>query len=118
MEPQKPTLKKGKKIDIELKPFDSLELIRRTEDGSSYKGAGGSYYFKPTGKQGLKEPIFFLYLNHKYMTGIFRTKKELIFNGDLRTESGGKTYLSFRFSDSKIEIYTKGQGTGFLNPLG
>jgi hypothetical protein len=100
------------KHKTDLIPFDTLELVNKAEGGTRWKGSKGTYFFKTTGFVEPFKPVRFIYLNHKYMTGLFGTKNPKVFNGDLKTENG-KIYLLFKIKGETINIYQK-QDNGLI----
>lgn len=92
-----------------LVPFDDLKLLNKTEEGSGWQGGKGYYYFKPVEKIGAKQPIRQVYLNRRYLTGLFDTKKKGIYFGDMKLPEG-KKYLQFQVvGDAEIRIFEKVQ---------
>jgi hypothetical protein len=90
-----------------LVPFDDLKLLSKTEEGSGWQGEKGYYYFKPVDKIGARQPIRQVYLNRKYLTGLFDTKKKGIYFGDMKLPDG-KKYLQFQVQGSDgIKIFEK-----------
>jgi hypothetical protein len=97
------------KAKKKLVPFDNLKLIAKTEQGSGWQGEKGYYYFKPMDKEGPTQPIRQVYLNRKYFTGLFKTKKKGVFFGDMKVEDG-KKYLQFQLlGGNGIKIFEKVQ---------
>lgn len=95
-----------KKHVNKLVPYDKLELMNKLPDGSRYRGDLGIYFFKHTKGTEPTKPVSWCYLNHKYLTGLFPTKNPLVFNGDIKAESG-KIYLVFKISDNIINIFQR-----------
>lgn len=92
-----------------LLPFDTLKLKKKNEEGSGWNGERGYYYIKPVPVVDDKKPIRYVYLNHKYFTGLFPTKNGKRFNGDCKFEDG-KKYLLFEVAGAEvIKIYEKVQ---------
>ena len=100
---------KGKRQPKKLVPFDDLKLLSKTEEGSGWQGEKGYYYFKPVDKIGARQPIRQVYLNRKYLTGLFDSKKKGVYFGDMKLPDG-KKYLQFQVQGSDtMKIFEKVQ---------
>jgi hypothetical protein len=94
-----------------LIPFDTLKLLKRDDQGSGWEGQKGYYYFKPVDKVGARQPIRQVYLNRKYLTGLFDTKKKGVYFGDMKLPDG-KKYLQFQVQgEGSIRIFERVQTT-------
>lgn len=90
-----------------LIPFDNLKLLKKDEQGSGWEGQKGYYYFKPVEKIGARQPVRQVYLNRKYLTGLFDTNKKGIYFGDMK-EPDGKVYLQFQvLGEGFIRVFKK-----------
>jgi hypothetical protein len=100
---------RAKRKSKKLVPFDDLKLLTKTDEGSGWQGEKGYYYFKPVDKIGARHPIRQVYLNRKYLTGLFDTKKKGVYFGDMMLPDG-KKYLQFQVQGSDaMKIFEKVQ---------
>lgn len=94
----------------ELEPFDKLQFVKKEQTYSEWAGEKGVYVFKAVeSKAGKRAPIRQVYLNREYMTGLFKTKSDNTFSGDLKDSfDNSKKYLLFKvLSAEQIEILQK-----------
>lgn len=80
----------------QLKDFDILNIEKKSESGSIWKGERGLYIIRHLEKQGEHLPVAKVILNNEYLTGLFRTKNSAIFSGDLRQDGGKRKFLLFK----------------------
>jgi site-specific DNA-adenine methylase len=65
------------------------------------------YVFENTGETEVRRPIRKVYLNRTYFTGLFRSRKQGEYLGDIK-EPEGKKYLLFRVKgESEMEILAR-----------
>ena len=105
---EKKLTKKKKPRDFEL--YDRLILTSRAENGDTvWTGQGGSRYVfcKLSGGEG--RPVVKVIRDGKFLTGLFKTKKQGIYSGDilLNTNKSGKkkSYLRLKvITKEKINL--------------
>ena len=96
-----------KRVKRKLILFDSITRKSKNEKVSVWSGELGIYLFSSAKKIGAHSPVSQVFLNRKYLTGVFRTKDSLIFSGDIK-EIDRKRYLLFKVTgQDKIEIFEK-----------
>lgn len=91
---------------VKLVPYDRLTLKNREEDTgiSHWTGERGYYVLQPTGVQQVNRPVMQVYLNRKYFSGLFTSRRSGEFSADLK-EVDRKRYLRFRKVDANtLEI--------------
>lgn len=92
--------------DLDL--FDTICRIRKDSDGSIWQGDRGLYIIrhieaKAGGKH--KIPLAKVILNHQFLTGLFASKRQDVFTGDVM-ESGRKRFMVFKVvSADKMDIH-------------
>ena len=95
-------MKKKKKKDI----FDSIVRIQDVSKGSKWRGGRGKYYIERLGGGGKR--VAKVLLNHKFLTGLFRTKKHNIFSGDVLLSDDRRRFLMFVLRDNeRMDIIEK-----------
>jgi len=81
--------------------FDTIVKKSKNEKLSVWTGSRGTYLFVKPVNLKMASQVF---LNRKYLTGLFRTDKKNVYSGDIR-EVAGKCYLKFEVvSDNEIRI--------------
>lgn len=91
----------------QLKMFDHIEREFKDSEISKWKGNKGLYVFKTTGENKVNRPITQVYLNRQYMTGLFKSKKNDEYTGDIK-EVDRKRYLIFKvIENGKIDIFER-----------
>ena len=90
---------KNKAADL----FDSLTRIESLSKGSKWQGKQGKYYIERL--NGNDKRIAKVLLNHKFLTGLFRTKRNDIYSGDFLIDNKQKVLLSFHVRGDKMNIY-------------
>ncbi len=100
--------KKKKKNELIL--FDSLQMKTKENGLSIWSGEKNKkYVFKRNHQAGKNKPITLVFIGQKYLTGLFRTKDNNIYSGDIK-EIDGKRYLMFKITgENEIKIYEKVQ---------
>lgn len=96
---------KGKRDKWKLADFDQLQQVRKSPEGSIWQGGKGIYVIRHIeGKAGARLPLAKVILNNQFLTGLFRTKNNAIYSGDMK-EGGKKRFLLFKIVDSgKMEV--------------
>lgn len=88
----------------QLADFDTLQREKKSEGGSVWKGKRGLYIIRHLDKHGEHLPIAKVILNNEFLTGLFRTKNNAIFSGDMELE-GKKRFLLFKMvASEKMEV--------------
>jgi hypothetical protein len=96
-----------KRQTVRLVPYDRLTLEQREEGLSMWKGEKGIYVIERTGEVKPGRPVSRVYLNRKYLSGLFPGKRLGEYSADLK-EVDGKKYLTFRpVGDALIEVYER-----------
>jgi hypothetical protein len=99
--------KKKKKAKRRKVLFDSLSKVEEREECTLWSGERGTYVFEAVKDYGQKKPLRRVYLNRKYLTGLFGTKDKTEFSGDLK-QAESRVYLVFKLVNSeRIEVYEK-----------
>jgi hypothetical protein len=103
---------RANKTKYQLSLFDSLQLETKEKTFSRWTGDKGVYVFKPiekTSGNNKRTPLRQVYLNREYLTGIFKTKIETEFSGDIKSEfDSERRYLVFRAEAGNIiKIFEK-----------
>jgi len=100
----------NKKKKSKLVLFDSLQRKTKENGLSTWTGEKNKkYIFKRNEKATGNLPLTFVFIGQKYLTGIFRTKENDVYSGDIK-EIDGKRYLVFKVTGEKkdkIEIFEK-----------
>ena len=92
------------KLKTVLVAYDRLSCKQRDEKASIWEGAKGTYVLESTGVVQAGKPVQRVYLNRKYLSGLFTGKKPGEYSGDVKDLSG-KHYLLFRLVDrDTIEV--------------
>jgi len=88
--------------------FDSLHREKKEDTFSVWAGKQGRYFFKHLEQDGSgKRPVAQVYLNRKYLTGVFPAKKPGEFSGDIK-QDGQKEYLLLQVKGKReLEIYIR-----------
>jgi hypothetical protein len=89
--------------------FDRIEKIDSLPGGkgSIWQGDRGRYIIRHTEHKERQKPVAHVILNHRYFTGLFRTKLPSIYSADIKT-AGGKQYLLFVMDKAdSMNIYQK-----------
>jgi len=69
--------------------IDTIVRLSRSGTSSTWQGEKGLYRFmKREGDDGPRKPHRRVFLNRKYLTGIFRTHENDRFSGDIRMSDG------------------------------
>lgn len=97
-----------KRTKRKLVLFDELQFKSKDDTCTIWTGAKGTYVFKRIQDTKVNRPICQVYLDRKYLTGLFKTAKNDIYSGDIKVSDEKKIYLIFKVVDQKkIEIYEK-----------
>lgn len=92
-----------------LPVFDKLTKIKKENECSLWKGEKGEYVFKAVPKKNERSPFKQIYLNRKYFTGLWPTRKGNSYKGDIR-ELDKKRYLLFVITgDDELTIFETGE---------
>jgi hypothetical protein len=87
--------------EMTFEQFDTMNIIRKDEKGSIWKGEKGVYVIRHLQKTNKKKaPIAKVILKNEFLTGLFRTRNSKLFLGDIRTPEGRKL-LRFRSINEK-----------------
>lgn len=95
-------MKAGKKNDLQL--FDIIRRIRKDDEGSIWQGEKGIYIIrhieqpKPAGRR--RVPLAKVILNHKFLTGLFASRKVEIYTGDVK-DGSRKRFMLFKVIDAQ-----------------
>ena len=88
-------------------PFDTLEKVEEKESCTLWSGERGTYVFERVPEYGERKPVRKVYLNRKYLSGLFATKNRSEYSGDIK-EADSRLYLVFKVVNSeRIEVYQK-----------
>jgi len=78
--------------EMKFEEFDIMNIVRRDNEGSIWKGAKGVYVIRhlqqPRNRK--RAPVAKVILNNEFLTGLFRTRNRKLFVGDIRTPEGRK----------------------------
>lgn len=90
-----------------LVPYDRLSCIHRDDKTSHWQGERGTYVFESSGVVEARKPIQRVYLNRKYFTGLFTSRREGEYSGDIK-DLDGKHYLVFKVvSRDMVDIFER-----------
>jgi len=88
----------------QLEKYDSLQMLKRGEAATVWRGDRGLYVIQHLKSSAGRGPLANVILNNEFLTGLFRTKKKSFFSGDIK-EDGKKKFLLFIFEkNGSLEI--------------
>lgn len=101
METKKKRIKKSRVL------YDELSKLEEREDCTLWRGEKGTYVFEAVKECGENKPVRRVYLNRKYLSGLFSTKVKSEFSGDIK-QADSRVYLVFKVvSPELIKVYEK-----------
>ena len=87
--------------------FDKLKKTEEREECTLWSGERGTYVFERVPEYGERKPVRRVYLNRKYLSGLFTTKEKSEYSGDMKG-ADSRIYLIFKVvSPEIIEIFQK-----------
>jgi len=100
-------MEKKKKVKKRRVLYDRLSKVAEKESSTVWSGEKGTYIFEAVKEYGSNKPVRRVYLNRKYMTGLFGTKDKTEYSGDLK-QVDSRVYLVFKLcSPEIIEVFEK-----------
>ena len=100
-------ISKQRKKKIRFVLYDELKFQRRNDEGFSwYEGNRGNYLIQRANVSGKNKPVAKMFLNRKYLTGIFRTPDANSFSGDIK-QGKRRVFLKIEFTGQSLKLLEK-----------